>query len=53
MVFQRATEYLYPTKVVAHSKWVFARADDQETATRPDCKPRDRQEGITLYACEK
>lgn len=52
-IYQRATEYLYPIKVVQGTQWVMARGNDLQTAGRPDCKARDHQEGIVLYACEK
>jgi hypothetical protein len=52
-IFNRATEYLYPIRLVARSEWVFARQADPVYARRKDCTSRDQQGEIILYACKR
>ena len=51
VIYQRATEYLYPARVVAHSRWVFSREGGALALGGVDCAPVDRQDGIVLYDC--
>jgi hypothetical protein len=51
-IFQRATEYLYPARVVHQSRWVFARAGKQPAAAFGQCKAVDRENLIELYDCQ-
>jgi hypothetical protein len=50
--FQRATEYLYPARVVHQSRWVFARASKPPTASFGRCEAVDRENLIVLYDCK-
>lgn len=50
--FQRATEYLYPARVVHRSPWVFARESKPPTASFGRCEAVDRENLIVLYACQ-
>jgi hypothetical protein len=51
-IFQRATEYLYPARVVHQSRWVFARAGKPPAATFGRCVALDRENLIELYDCQ-
>lgn len=50
-IFQRATEYLYPSRIVHQSEWVFARDWWKPTPAFGTCKPVDKENSIVLYAC--
>ncbi|MBL8387697.1 MAG: hypothetical protein JNK17_05760 [Hydrogenophaga sp.] len=50
-IFQRATEYLYPSRIVHQSEWVFGRAEGTLGPEFGDCKVVDKEGGILLYAC--
>ncbi|MFP8777536.1 hypothetical protein [Hydrogenophaga sp. RWCD_12] len=50
-VFQRATEYLYPSRIVHQSEWVFGRVDVPLEPRFGECQPVDKTPNIVLYAC--
>lgn len=51
-IFQRATEYLYPSRIVHQSKWVFARKEWNSAGVPGRCTPVDQEISIVLYACD-
>lgn len=51
-IFQRATEYLYPARIVHRSRWVFAREGWPTSPQFGHCKPIDRENLIVLHACQ-
>ena len=50
-IFQRATEYLYPSRIVHQSEWVFGRVGGRLGAGFGQCQPVDKTTNIVLYAC--
>lgn len=50
-IFQRATEYLYPARIVHQSEWVFGRVEVPLAPSYGQCQPVDKATLIVLYAC--
>jgi hypothetical protein len=52
MIFQRATEYLYPVRVVRHSRWRLVPRPDTPQHTGSHCQKADELSEVALYACD-
>ena len=50
-IFQRAVEYLYPSRIVHRSEWVFGRIEGRLTPVFGSCRVVDKERLVVLYEC--